>query len=120
MFVEAWRLERDYFYDRGMHGLNWPAVRKKIRAAVAAGHGPAELDDLIAQMVSELRPCTSSCAAAMSARAPDDIAPRCSARPGPRRKAGGYRVEHVYRTIRMSRSGLRRWPGPGSTSRRAT
>ena len=21
MFAEAWRLERDYFYDRGMHGV---------------------------------------------------------------------------------------------------
>ena len=33
MFVEAWRLERDYFYDRGMHGLDWPTIREKYRAA---------------------------------------------------------------------------------------
>src|SRR6185295_7496316 len=26
MFVEAWRLERDYFYDRKMHGADWPAM----------------------------------------------------------------------------------------------
>jgi tricorn protease len=34
MFVEAWRLERDYFYDRGMHGLDWPVVREKYRPLV--------------------------------------------------------------------------------------
>ena len=23
MFLDAWRLERDYFYDRNMHGVDW-------------------------------------------------------------------------------------------------
>jgi tricorn protease len=54
MFAEAWRLERDYFYDRGMHGLDWPAVRKKYEPLVDRVSTRAELSDLIAQMVSEL------------------------------------------------------------------
>src|SRR6202012_3602490 len=29
MFTEAWRLERDYFYDRNMHGVDWPAILRK-------------------------------------------------------------------------------------------
>jgi len=29
MFVEAWRLERDYFYDRNMHGVDWRAMLNK-------------------------------------------------------------------------------------------
>jgi len=28
MFTEAWRMERDYFYDRKMHSLDWPALLK--------------------------------------------------------------------------------------------
>ena len=32
MFVEAWRLERDYFYDRGMHGVDWPAMLRRSTA----------------------------------------------------------------------------------------
>ncbi len=28
-FADAWRLHRDYFYDRKMHGVNWPAMREK-------------------------------------------------------------------------------------------
>jgi tricorn protease len=27
MFDEAWRYERDFFYDPGMHGNDWNAVR---------------------------------------------------------------------------------------------
>src|SRR5262249_3684190 len=54
MVWEAWRLERDYFYDRGMHGLDWPAVRKKYEPLVDRVSNRAELSDLIAQMVSEL------------------------------------------------------------------
>ncbi|HXO74082.1 MAG TPA: hypothetical protein VN824_02605, partial [Puia sp.] len=26
IFDEAWRVNRDYFYDPGMHGANWPAI----------------------------------------------------------------------------------------------
>jgi tricorn protease len=54
MFLEAWRLERDYFYDRGMHGLDWPAVREKYLPLVDRVRSRAELSDLLAQMVSEL------------------------------------------------------------------
>jgi tricorn protease len=54
MFVEAWRLERDYFYDRGMHGLDWPAIRRKYEPLVGRVASREELNDLLAQMVSEL------------------------------------------------------------------
>ena len=29
IFAEAWRMNRDYFYDPGMHGVDWPAMKKK-------------------------------------------------------------------------------------------
>jgi len=54
MFAEAWRLERDYFYDRGMHGLDWPAMRQKYEPLVDRVTDRAELSDVLAQMVSEL------------------------------------------------------------------
>ena len=54
MFVEAWRLERDYFYDRGMHGLDWPKVRDKYLPLVERVRSRDELNDLIGQMVGEL------------------------------------------------------------------
>ena len=51
MFTEAWRLERDYFYDRGMHGLDWPAIQAKYLPLVDRVTDRAELSDLLAQMV---------------------------------------------------------------------
>jgi tricorn protease len=54
MFTEAWRLERDYFYDRGLHGIDWKAMHKKYEPLVARVHSRAELSDLLAQMVAEL------------------------------------------------------------------
>ena len=29
IFDEAWRINRDYFYDPNMHGADWPAIKKK-------------------------------------------------------------------------------------------
>ena len=32
IFLDAWRLERDYFYDRNMHGVDWPVMRDRYLA----------------------------------------------------------------------------------------
>ncbi|MEO1370119.1 MAG: peptidase S41, partial [Acidobacteriota bacterium] len=29
IYDEAWRINRDYFYDPGMHGADWPAMQEK-------------------------------------------------------------------------------------------
>ena len=29
IFNDAWRLERDYFYDPGMHGVDWNEMRQR-------------------------------------------------------------------------------------------
>ena len=54
MFAEAWRMERDYFYDTGMQGVDWKANRAKYEPLVARVRSRAELADLVGQMVSEL------------------------------------------------------------------
>jgi tricorn protease len=54
MFREAWRLERDYFYDRGMNGVDWKAMLAKYGPLVDRVSDREELSDLLAQMVSEL------------------------------------------------------------------
>src|ERR1051326_5377450 len=54
MFTEAWRLERDYFYDRGMHGVDWKAQREKFRPLAERVTTRAELADVFQQMVGEL------------------------------------------------------------------
>lgn len=54
LFVDAWRLERDFFYDPGMHGLDWPAMRTKYMPLAERVSDRSELSDVIAQMVGEL------------------------------------------------------------------
>jgi tricorn protease len=54
MFTEAWRLERDYFYDRAMHGVDWKAMYAKYLPLAERVTDRAELSDVFGQMVGEL------------------------------------------------------------------
>jgi len=54
MLHEAWRINRDYFYDPGMHGQDWPAVWKKYEAYLPFVTHRSDLNYLIAQLIGEL------------------------------------------------------------------
>jgi len=54
MFREAWRLQRDFFYDPAMHGLDWPQVLKTYEPLINRISTREELNDLIGEMIGEL------------------------------------------------------------------
>lgn len=54
IFADAWRMQRDHFYDAGLHGVDWRAVRRRYEPLVERLTDRAELNELLAQMVSEL------------------------------------------------------------------
>ncbi|BCS35014.1 tricorn protease [Luteitalea sp. TBR-22] len=54
IFVDAWRQQRDGFYDRRMHGVDWAGMRERYEPLVARVTDRAELGDVIGQMVGEL------------------------------------------------------------------
>ncbi len=54
MFNEAWRINRDYFYDPGMHGADWKAMKVKYEAFLPDVPCRADLNRLIQWMCSEL------------------------------------------------------------------
>ncbi len=54
MFREAWRIQRDFFYDPEMHGLDWPAVLKHYEGLVDRISTRRELNDLIGEMIAEM------------------------------------------------------------------
>ncbi len=54
IFDEAWRINRDYFYDPGMHGADWPAMREKYRQFLPHLATRDDLDRVIGWMCSEL------------------------------------------------------------------
>lgn len=54
MFAEGWRLERDFFYDPGMHGLDWQEMRRRYEPLVAHAAHRADLNYVIGELISEL------------------------------------------------------------------
>ncbi len=99
MFTEAWRLERDYFYDRGMHGVDWPAMRKKYQPLVDRVTDRAELSDVFAQMVAELSALHIFVRGGDLRDAADETWPASLGAEMVRdEKAGGFRVAHVIAT----------------------
>lgn len=97
IFLDAWRLERDYFYDRNMHGVNWVAMRDRYLPLVDRVANRDELNDVIAQMVSELS-ALHTFVFGGDAREPSDKVEIATLGAVLRRdeKAGGYVVQHVY------------------------
>ena len=51
---EAWRINRDYFYDPGMHGADWPAMKKKYEQFIPDLATRGDVNRLIRWMCSEL------------------------------------------------------------------
>lgn len=54
IFTDTWRWYRDFFYDTGMHGHDWPALGAKYRAYIPSLSSREELNWLMSQMVGEL------------------------------------------------------------------
>jgi len=98
-FADAWRLHRDYFYDRNMNGVNWAAMRDKYGELVNRVHDREELNDLISEMVGELSALHTFVAGGDIRQGPDHIAlSSLGAYLLRDDKAGGYLVKHVYRS----------------------
>ena len=97
--LDAWRLHRDYFYDPHMHGVNWAAMRDKYGELIGRVRDRQELSDLIAQMVSELSVLHTTVVGGDVRRGPDQVRPASLGALLVRDKqAGGYRIEHIYRS----------------------
>jgi tricorn protease len=97
IFLDAWRLERDYFYDRNMHGVDWIATRDRYLPLVDRVADREELNNVIAQMVSELS-ALHTFVEGGDARKPADEVDIATLGAVLRRdeKAGGSVVEHIF------------------------
>lgn len=97
MFIEAWRLSRDYFWDSNMHGVDWKAMLERYLPLTDRVATRGELNDLIAQMVGELSALHIFVRGGDSRRGETDIAPASLGGLLARDEAaGGYRVETVF------------------------
>ncbi len=54
MFDEVWRMERDFFYDKNMHGVDWNKMHEKYRVLLPYVLNRFDLTYLLGEMIGEL------------------------------------------------------------------
>jgi len=54
IFDEAWRIQRDWFYDPNMHAVPWQQIREKYRKFVPYCGNRGDLNYVIGEMIAEL------------------------------------------------------------------
>ena len=97
MFVEAWRLERDYFYDPHLHGIDTEGLLKKHLAILPRVSDRDEFNDLIADLVGELSALHIFVYGGDLRRSQDKVGlASLGALLSRDNGAGGYRIERIY------------------------
>jgi len=54
IFFECWRVERDFFYDPDMHGVDWEAMKDRYAALLPYIVDREDLNYVIGEMIAEL------------------------------------------------------------------
>jgi tricorn protease len=54
IYLDLWRLYRDYFYDTGMHGQDWKSIREKYRPLLAKCLTREDVNYVLGELVGEL------------------------------------------------------------------
>ncbi len=54
LFDDAWRLERDYFYDADMHGVDWDAMRTRYGALIDDAATRWDVNQVLGDLIGEL------------------------------------------------------------------
>lgn len=54
IFTDAWRLERDYFYDPGLHGVDWKAMRERYGKLLEHAVTRWDVNHVIGELIGEL------------------------------------------------------------------
>ncbi|RYY58134.1 MAG: protease [Chitinophagaceae bacterium] len=97
MFNDAWRMMRDYFYDRDMHQVDWAATKKQYEPLLERLTDRFELDDILGQMVGELSALHHFVGGGDKRRSPDMI--QTGFLGATLSKTGkGIRIDHIYQS----------------------
>ncbi len=99
MFIEAWRLERDYFYDPNLQGVDYQKMMKMYLPLVARVRDRDELNDLIGQIVSELSALHTFVVGGDVRKETQQIGiGSLGCLLVKDEKDGGYKIEHIYKS----------------------
>ncbi|MEN8250588.1 MAG: S41 family peptidase, partial [Bacteroidota bacterium] len=98
IFMDAWRMERDYFYDKNMHGVDWAAMYKKYYPLLDRITTREELSDLIGRYVGELSALHTSVRGGDVRSDKKNIAvANLGARYSKDAKNKGFRIDYIYK-----------------------
>ncbi|WP_193210921.1 S41 family peptidase [Luteolibacter marinus] len=97
IYLESWRMLRDYFYDPAMHGLDWPAVRDKYLPLVDRVSDRSDLGEVLHEMAGELSALHIYVRFGDLREGPEKIQPSSlGARLSRDAASGGWRVDHLF------------------------
>ena len=54
IFNDAWRFQRDFFYDKNMHGVDWNAMREQYGALIDHCVNRADVNFVLGELIGEL------------------------------------------------------------------
>lgn len=97
MFLDAWRMQRDFLFDSDFRGVDWAASRDRYAPLVDRIGDRRELDDILRQLVAEVgilhsQIRTGDVPSAPEAASPSYLGGMFETAPE------GLRVTHIYRT----------------------
>lgn len=99
MFVDGWRLHRDFFYAKNLHGVDAKANLAKHLPLVDRVTDRAELDDVLNYLVSEVSALhTDARGAKLREIDPQINVASLGARWSRDESGGGYRLDYLYRS----------------------
>jgi len=118
IYREVWRVERDYFYDPGMHGLDWAAVGKKYEPLMKAASSRQEVVYVIGELIGELATSHTYVYGGDRRRTPERVrggtlGADIVADPG----NGRWRIERILRTPNWTTGDLPPLAAPGVDAR---
>ena len=116
VFDEAWRLERDFFYEPNMHGLDWPGMREKYGRLLDRATCPQDVRFVIGELIGELATSHTYVMVGDRRREAEQVdVGMLGADWEIDARAGRYRIKKVYRVPDWSRGIMPPLAGPGIT-----
>jgi tricorn protease len=94
IFDESWRAFRDGFYVKNMHGVDWPAMKRKYGVMLPYVKNRLDLNYLIGEMISELKVGHAYVNPGEAPRAPR-ISTGMLGAEFSRHGSGFFRIEHI-------------------------
>jgi tricorn protease len=96
IFHDAWRLYRDFFYDPGMHGVDWPAMRDRYARLLEACVTREDVNYVIGEMIGELNVGHAYIGRPGDVEAPPSAAPVGLLGADFELAPGAYRIARIY------------------------